>query len=446
MPSFVVRLSTSEGHATNEAPFAQQVEMEAAMTKPVITRRTKQGVQDVPALLKLLKIAPDQRSIADLTAIATQIRYTGIFESLYISPDQEAALCRILNMRKFLTKGATVVHEGTSTGSFYMVVEGTLVVLASRQLALAPTVTPQEEKFVLVANIIEALSLAAADKSGTSDPFVTVTCGTQMVESEVKKQTTNPIWDETLRIFNVDVDEEFVEIAVWDHDTWGDSDFLGIAKVPLAPLMENLHTVQNCAIKLEEDARYQASADEAGVDYSISGTISFHLQLTTEAVLAQIEQLESSAHKAGKDKTYYTAGDKFGIEQVMAGNCKAPNSVIVEQSTQVLRVTAEEYMAQVVPLQADEIDRKKEFFKELSIFGNCAPEELENMSKWFRVSKYKPGDSIALEGGDREEVVFVMSGEVSVVVDVPEPHVKKHAVFANHLGGQGLPPLARHKK
>ena len=149
------------------------------------------------------------------------------------------------------------------------------------------------------------------------------------------------------------------------------------------------------ALKLKEDARYQAAADEAGVDYDISGTICFSLTLTTEAVLAQIEQLEQGEHKAGKDRTYYTAGDTFGIEQVLQANGSAPNSVIIEQPTMALRVTADDYNSEVVPLQADETDRKREFFTELTVFRDLSEDEITILCKWFRISIYRPGQTIA---------------------------------------------------
>jgi hypothetical protein len=133
---------------------------------------------------------------------------------------------------------------------------------------------------------------------------------------------------------------ENIDVAVWDYDTWGEPDFLGIATVPLNPLIENLHDVQNYGCRLAEDPRYQAATDEAGVDYQISGTISFTAQITTEEVLAQIESLEQNEHKSGKDKTYITAGDSFGHEQILQAHGTALNSIIVEQPTTALRVIA----------------------------------------------------------------------------------------------------------
>ena len=404
----------------------KQVEMEAALPRLPPKHLKRHGVQDIGELTKLLSVSQEKRSSTDLELIANQVRYTGIFEKLFISPDQESALCRILNFRKFTTKGATVVHEGQTKGSFHMVLEGTLVVLASRTAALqaqeekAAQGKSMDEKYVLVVNIIDAVGLAAADKAGTSDPFVTVTIGTKEEKTGVKKETLNPIWDETLRIFNVDTEAERIEIAVWDHDSWGDSDFLGIVVVPVKPLMDELHEVQQFGMRLEEDARYQAAADEAGVEYDISGSISFHVQMTTEAVLLKIRQLEADKEKAGKDKIYFTTGDTFGAEQILADNGKAPNSVIVEQQTIVLRIGAQDYADQILPLLADEVGRKREFFAELSVFSDLSKEEIIHMCKYFCVSHYRAGHTIALEGTEREEVVFVLSGEVSVVVDVPD--------------------------
>jgi hypothetical protein len=200
----------------------KQVEMEAAIPQPPKKFISKQSVQDIDELKKLLKVRPEQRTHPDLVLIGKQIRQTGIFEKLFVSADQEDAFCRILQCRVFLTKGATVVHEGQTQGAFYLIVEGCLVVLASRQKALEDAgsddgarspqspKSPRGEKYVLIANIVEALSVAAADQSGTSDPFVTVTCGTVQGQTTVKKETLNPIWDETIRMHDIDVKEEKV--------------------------------------------------------------------------------------------------------------------------------------------------------------------------------------------------------------------------------------------
>jgi len=403
-----------------------QVEMEAALPRKAPKPFRTHGVQDIGELTKLLQVSSEKRTDTDLVLIAEQIRHTGIFEKLFISHIQEGALCRILTFRKFSTKGATVVHEGQSKGFFHLVLEGTLVVLASRSAALqakeanlAKNSKSLHERYVMVINIIDAVGIAAADKTGASDPFVTVTVGLQEDKTTVKKETLNPIWDETLRIFNVDPQAERIEIAVWDHDSWGDPDFLGIVCVPVKPLMDELHEVQQFGMRLQEDPRFQAAADEAGVDYEISGSISFHAQMTTEAVLSQIQQMEDDKEKAGKDKVYFTAGDAFGAEQVLDDHGKAPNSVIVEQPTIVLRVGAQDYAQHIFPLMAHEVESKKEFFAELSVFSQLSEEELLHMCKYFRISNYRPGQLIALEGAEREEVVFILSGEVSAVVDVP---------------------------
>jgi hypothetical protein len=214
-----------------------------------------------------------------------------------------------------------------------------------------------------------------------------------------------------------------VEVAVWDYDTWGDPDFLGTVTVPIAPLMENLHLAQNYAARLDEDFRYQADENSA---IKISGTISFTLQITTEAVLAQLENLEKSEHKAGKDKTYFTAGDTFGEEQLLEIKGSAPNSIIVEQPTTVLRISGEDYKNEVLPLQADEDERKVQFFSELTIFRDSSREQLQEISRWFRTKHYKPGQVLSSQGLEPKEMIFIMKGQVSVVVDVPEMQRRAH--------------------
>ena len=451
-----------------------QVEWEAAIPRKERPEVSNHGVQDMDALMKLLKIKPADRSNADLALIADQIRHSGIFEKLFITTLQEHAVCRILGCRVFRTKGAPVTHEGQTGGSLYFVQEGTLAMLSSRKQQVADSVDNERgtsrdsgeagdtvsarspskptdgrgDKYVLIANIIEALGVASADKTGSSDPFVTVKFGTKEETSKHCKQTLNPIWDETLRLHDVNshvADRDSVEVSVWDHDRWGDPDFLGIAVVPLEPLFDDLHSVKRYACNLTEDSRYQAAADEAGVEYQISGTISFSLQLTTESLLAQLEMLQQKDTQAGKGKTYYTAGDFFGDEQLHGGS--SPNSVIVEAPTTVLRILGEDYQSQVMPLKSNEEEHKRCFFSELTVFKHLSQEKIADICKWFRIENYKPGAVLFEQGDFREDMAFVMSGEVGVVMEVKtrqEIHGSFHMHGSAHLLAEN--PLLRQKK
>jgi signal-transduction protein with cAMP-binding, CBS, and nucleotidyltransferase domain len=89
----------------------------------------------------------------------------------------------------------------------------------------------------------------------------------------------------------------------------------------------------------------------------------------------------------------------------------------------------------VSELQADEIHRKKEFFAELSVFSHYSEETLENMCKWFRISSFYPGQTIAQQGDDRDEIAFILTGEVSVVMDVPTLSRHHGASSRHHAPG-----------
>jgi len=401
----------------------KQVEVEAAIPRPEIPRIKSQGVQDADTLLNLLKIPAEQRTSADLTNICNQIRYSGIFQQLYISPHAETFLSRILDYRNFFHKGATVVHENCKNGSYFFILQGTLVVLPSRITGAQEAQEATKECYVLVVTVSEAMGIAPCDKSGNSDPYVIIKCGTQEHETEVKFATLNPIWDETIKIVNVNENEEYLELSVWDHDSWGDSDFIGLASVPLQPLKQNLHNVTEYAVKLRDDARYQVAADEPGVEYTISGTICFTAKLTTKTVLAQLQQLEEDADKSLK-KTYLTQGDTFGTEQLLEENGRAPNTIIVEAPTTLLRVSAAVYQSEIVPLRIHELKAKKAFFRNMSVFSNISEQELDHLCRWFLIAVYKPGEVIRNQGSELDDIVLIMSGEVSVVIDVPDydPH------------------------
>ncbi|XP_025011338.2 rasGAP-activating-like protein 1 isoform X2 [Gallus gallus] len=88
---------------------------------------------------------------------------------------------------------------------------------------------------VLRCHLIAARDLAPRDPSGTSDPFVRVSCCGHTQETAVIKKTRFPHWDEVLE-FELAQDEpgdSMLSVEVWDWDIVGKNDFLGQVKVPL---------------------------------------------------------------------------------------------------------------------------------------------------------------------------------------------------------------------
>lgn len=79
-----------------------------------------------------------------------------------------------------------------------------------------------------------ARKLAAMDTNGFSDPYCVVTHGSQTHQTETKKKTLNPAWNET---FNILVESgEPLRVAVWDWDRITKDDFIGERVIAIAEL------------------------------------------------------------------------------------------------------------------------------------------------------------------------------------------------------------------
>ena len=67
--------------------------------------------------------------------------------------------------------------------------------------------------YTIVAVVYMSKGLVAAESNGTSDPFVTLTCGSQTLKTSVKNNTMNGVWNELLEFKNVAMD-------IQDQTTW----------------------------------------------------------------------------------------------------------------------------------------------------------------------------------------------------------------------------------
>lgn len=103
------------------------------------------------------------------------------------------------------------------------------------EIHLEVRVSEQSHPRVLRCHLIAARDLAPRDPSGTSDPFVRVSCCGHTQETAVIKKTRFPHWDEVLE-FELAEDEpgdSVLSVEVWDWDIVGKNDFLGQVEVPL---------------------------------------------------------------------------------------------------------------------------------------------------------------------------------------------------------------------
>ena len=99
--------------------------------------------------------------------------------------------------------------------------------------------------------VVRATGLLAADKGGTSDPYVVVqSAGGKRAKTSVKKKTTEPEWDETLELSVLDAAAP-LSFAVWDHDKIGTNDALGAGEVLLGQCAPGAPTLLRVALSTQ---------------------------------------------------------------------------------------------------------------------------------------------------------------------------------------------------
>ncbi|XP_074868867.1 rasGAP-activating-like protein 1 isoform X2 [Carettochelys insculpta] len=117
------------------------------------------------------------------------------------------------------------------------------------EICLELALREEPERRVLRCHVIEARDLAPRDISGTSDPFVRVSCQGRTSETAIIKKTRFPHWDEVLelelelgleqRVPGQEPQRSRVSVQVWDWDMVGKNDFLGQVEFSLAALQRS---------------------------------------------------------------------------------------------------------------------------------------------------------------------------------------------------------------
>lgn len=86
---------------------------------------------------------------------------------------------------------------------------------------------------VLQVRVIRAWNLPKADLIGKSDPYVVCRVGMGARTTTTKKNTLEPKWDETCRLFVEDTEQQFLRLSVFDEDAVKTDDCLGEAQIAL---------------------------------------------------------------------------------------------------------------------------------------------------------------------------------------------------------------------
>ena len=97
---------------------------------------------------------------------------------------------------------------------------------------------------LLLANIFQCRNLPSADSNGKADPYVKIKCGSQenLTGMEARMNNLNPIWYETLAVpvscFSK-ADAPPIVVQVWDFDTIGFDDLMGIYVAKVKPHVDD---------------------------------------------------------------------------------------------------------------------------------------------------------------------------------------------------------------
>ncbi|KAL8672367.1 MAG: hypothetical protein Q9168_003163 [Polycauliona sp. 1 TL-2023] len=102
---------------------------------------------------------------------------------------------------------------------------------------------PDGRGLLLKTTVLRARNLAAADKNGTSDPFLVVTLGGAKESTPIISKTLNPEWNVSFDLPVNGVQTLLLEAVCWDKDRMG-RDYLGEFDVAVEDIFDNDQTAQ----------------------------------------------------------------------------------------------------------------------------------------------------------------------------------------------------------
>ncbi|XP_024361232.1 probable ADP-ribosylation factor GTPase-activating protein AGD13 [Physcomitrium patens] len=126
----------------------------------------------------------------------------------------------------------------------------------------------EESLGMLKVTIIRGRSLVVRDLL-SSDPYVSVSYGTQTFKTGVVNRNLNPVWKEEF-YFSVGNPPQPVKLEVFDHDVFSADDSMGTAEVDLNPLIlaAQMHQGMFEAFGSEKIGRWLATSDNSLIEDS----------------------------------------------------------------------------------------------------------------------------------------------------------------------------------
>ena len=92
---------------------------------------------------------------------------------------------------------------------------------------------------ILSVHVVEARDLKPMDMDGTSDPYVILEIEDQKIETNYKKSTLSPVWNESFT-FEISHGRDPLHIVIMDKDTFGNDEYEGQCQVSLNSLRDQM--------------------------------------------------------------------------------------------------------------------------------------------------------------------------------------------------------------
>ena len=144
-------------------------------------------------------------------------------------------------------------------------------------------------------NVVRGTNLAVRDMV-TSDPYVILSLGNQIVKTRVIKNNLNPVWNEKLML-SIPESVPPLKLLVYDKDTFTNDDFMGEAEIDIQPLVTAAKATE--LVKLEDSmqlGKWVSSADNTlvsdGIINLIDGKVKQDIVLKLQNVERGVLQIE----------------------------------------------------------------------------------------------------------------------------------------------------------
>ncbi|MES1914224.1 MAG: hypothetical protein MHM6MM_006322, partial [Cercozoa sp. M6MM] len=155
---------------------------------------------------------------------------------------------------------------------------------------------------VLHVEAINGTQLPAADRGGTSDPFLVFKIGNEKRKTSVCKKTLNPTWNETFAFEDVNIDST-LSVTVFDYDRVG-NDKLGAFEVPLLQASDQEY---GCDFEVTQTCFISAKHPQARVQLRLSFTFTH-----TEEAPKKRGFFKKLSQKVRREKTPVAKQGYFG--------------------------------------------------------------------------------------------------------------------------------------